>query len=250
MFLIYFLVFIIGLIIGSFLNLCIYRIPRNQSIIFPSSHCPKCNNAIKKYDLIPLFSYIFLKGKCRNCSEKISIKYPFVELMTGIFFLMVFLNFNLSIEFFKSSVLLSILIVVTYIDLEYSIIPGKLMIFALICGIIFNIVGNKFNNYLLNYVYGFLVGGGTILLIVLLTGGMGGGDIQLMSVIGLFLGFKYTLVTLMLSFILGAIAGITLIILKKKSRKDYMPFGPWISIAAFISLFWGQNIINWYISLL
>ena len=243
------LIFILGLLIGSFLNVCIYRLPKGQSIAFPPSHCTGCSNRIKPYDLIPVISYIILKGKCRHCNTSISIKYPLVEILTGVLFLFSFLKFGYSIEFIKSIVLLSVLVAVTFIDFEYSIIQVEFMIFASLTGIVLNIIGYEFNIHLLNYLYGFLVGGGVILAIVLLTNGMGGGDIQLMTVIGLFLGFKLTLLTLMLSFVIGAFAGVTLIVLKKKSRKDFIPFGPWISIAAFVSLFFGDSILRWYFSL-
>jgi len=235
--------------IGSFLNVCIYRIPINLSISFPPSHCPYCSKSIKPYDLLPLVSYLLLKGKCRFCGGKISVKYPLIELLTGVLFILVYYKFGFTLNALKFALLFSILIVVTFIDFEYSIIPGKLMIFTGVSGIILNIIGYKFNAGLLNYLYGFLAGGGVIMAIVLLTGGMGGGDIQLMAVIGLYIGFKYTILQLFLSFIIGSIAGITLIMLKKKTRKDYIPFGPWISVAALVTIFYGDPILNWYFSL-
>lgn len=243
-------ILILGLLIGSFLNVCIYRIPRNKSIIFPPSHCTNCGDKIKPYDLVPLLSYIFLKGKCRSCGEKISIQYPFVELITGLLFVSAFVIFSLNLDFVKYIILISILITVSIIDLEHKIIPGKIMIFGAISGLVLDIVITGFNTTLLTYLYGMLTGGGIILLIVLLTKGMGGGDIQLMAVVGLFVGFKGAVLTLLLSFLLGASAGVILILFKKKSRKDYIPFGPWISIAALITVFFGNYIINWYFSLL
>jgi leader peptidase (prepilin peptidase)/N-methyltransferase len=246
---IYIIVLVLGMVIGSFLNVCIYRIPKGESIAFPPSHCTVCNGRIKTYDLIPVLSYIWLKGRCRSCGERISIKYPLIELLTGILFLVVFIKFNLTVECLKYLIFVSILIVTAFIDLDHSIIPGKLMIFAGISGIIFNIIGYKSNTALLDYLYGFLAGGGVILLIVVLTGGMGGGDIQLMAVAGLFLGLKLTVLTLLFSFITGAIAGVTLMLLKKKSRRDYIPFGPWIALSATASIFIGSDVINWYISL-
>lgn len=244
------IIFIVGLLIGSFLNVCIYRIPKNKSVCFPPSHCPDCSKRIKYYDLIPVISYIILKGRCRFCRENISPRYPLIELFTGLIFTAAFLRWGITIEFIKIVILISVLIIVTFIDFEYCIIPGKLMIFTLISGIILNIIGNKSNANLLCYLYGFLAGGGVLLLIVLLTGGMGGGDVQLMAVIGLFLGLRLIILNLLLSFIIGAAAGITLILLKKKKRRDYIPFGPWISAGTLISVFWGDWIINWYISLL
>lgn len=244
------IIFIFGIFIGSFLNVCIYRIPKGESIAYPPSHCPACSYGIKFYDLIPIFSYLFLRGKCRSCGEKISIRYPLIETLTGIIYVLCYLKFGIGIELLKSVLLSSILIITAFIDLEYNIIPLKLMIFGAISGIILNIIGYEFNGYLLDYLYGFLLGGGVIAAIVILTKGMGGGDIQLMALIGMYLGFRYTVLTLILSFIIGACAGIILIVLKKKSRRDYIPFGPWISTAALLSLLWGEYIIRWYISLL
>lgn len=243
-------IFLLGLLIGSFLNVCIYRIPRGESIVFPPSHCTSCDHKLGPLDLVPVFSYIFLKGRCRYCHEKISLRYPVIEMLNAVMYLLCFLKFGLTFEFVKFAVLLSVLIVISLIDFDHSIIPGYIIIFAASAGIILNIIGYKFNAGLLNYLYGALTGGGVILLIVLLTGGMGGGDIQLMAVVGLFLGFKSTVLTLLLSFIIGGIAGVTLILLKKKSRKDYIPFGPWIAAAAFIAVFLGDRIISWYISML
>lgn len=242
-------VLIIGLLVGSFLNVCIYRIPRNKSIVFPPSHCTNCSTRIKPYDLIPVISYIFLKGKCRTCGEKISIKYPIVELITGILFVLTFLKFGLSIDLIKFIILISILIIVSFIDFEYGIIPGKIMIISASFGVILNIISFGLSLSLLTYLYGLLIGGGVIFLIVVFTGGMGGGDIQLMAVIGLFLGFAQTILTLLLSFIIGAAVGIILILLKKKSRKDSIPFGPWISLAAILSIFLGETLIGWYLAL-
>lgn len=243
-------IFLFGLLIGSFLNVCIYRIPRGESIAFPPSHCTSCDHKLSPFDLVPVFSYIFLKGKCRYCGQKISARYPVVELLNAAAYLLCFLKFGLSVDFVKFALFLSVLIVVSNIDFDHSIIPLNVIIFASIAGIILNIIGYKFNAGLLDFLYGVLIGGGVILLIVVITGGMGGGDIQLMAVAGLFLGFKSTIITLLLSFIIGGAAGALLILLKKKTRKDYIPFGPWISAAAAIAVFLGNSIVNWYISLL
>ncbi|MDI6618167.1 MAG: prepilin peptidase [Clostridiales bacterium] len=250
MLLLYVFVFLFGLITGSFLNVCIYRIPMNESLIFPPSHCMRCGGKIAWYDLFPVVSFIILNGRCRKCGGKIPLQYPLVEFASGVVFLICFLKFGFSVIFIKSIFLLSVLIIVSFIDFEYSVIPGKLIIFLGIVGIILDILGYKSNTSLLNFLYGFILGGGLIFLIVLITGAMGGGDVQLMAAIGIYLGLRLTLLTLLLSFVTGAAAGIVLIILKKKTRRDYIPFGPWISIAAFISVFLGEGMVNWYLSLL
>lgn len=241
--------FIIGLFIGSFFNVCIYRIPRGESIAFPPSHCPSCGLRIKPYDLVPVISYVFLRGRCRSCGERISLEYPAVEMLTGLIYMLLYLKYGFNIDLLKYMVLFSLLIIVSIIDLKHSIIPFKLMIAGYLAGIIFAAIGYILNGDILTYIFGFLIGGGVILIIVLISGGMGGGDIQLMSVIGLFLGFKLSILSLLLSFIIGACAGLTLILLKKKNYRDYIPFGPWLSLAACISIFIGDMLISWYISL-
>src|SRR6056297_1519304 len=133
----YLIIFSIGLVIGSFLNVVIYRLPKNNSIVFPSSHCPECNTQLNYYDLIPVFSYIFLKGKCRYCGEKISLQYPIVELLTGLLFLLDFLNYGLTSEFIIFILLMSSLIIVSFIDLKYQIIPNEITFSFIPLGLIF-----------------------------------------------------------------------------------------------------------------
>lgn len=246
MFILYLLIFLFGTIIGSFLNVVIYRLPRNESIVYPSSHCTKCKNELKPYDLVPIFSYIILKGRCRYCGNKISVKYPLVEIIAGLMYLVLFIYFGFSIEFLLYSFLLSLLIVISFIDIEHKIIPNKIILTGLIVGAIFRVL--MFNYGVWDYVIGFVLGGGVLLLISLLSGGgMGGGDIKLMAMIGLFIGWKLTLLTLFIAALLGAVGGIILIALKIKTRKDYIPFGPYISVACIISILYGYDLLNLYI---
>lgn len=231
------LIFIVllGIIIGSFLNVCIYRIPLEQSLSFPPSHCTSCGSRIKPYDLIPVLSYIFLKGKCRNCSEKISLRYPSIELITGILFGAIYIEYGLSLLLVKYVVLICFLIVIGMIDFDTTDVYFKTTISGIIVGLGFLIYGCFLILNVITYIYGGLLGGGVIAIIILLTHGMGWGDAEICLLVGLFLGFKLTLLMLFLSFVIGGVTGIILILLKKKSRKDYIPFGPFIAVAAIIT---------------
>ncbi len=240
---------ILSLLLGSFLNVCIYRIPRGESISYPPSHCPNCDARLRPRDLIPVLSYLFCKGKCRYCGEPISPQYPFVEILNAVIYYLLYLKFGLSILFFKYAILSSLLIVISFIDYKYKIIPDRLIVFGLIIGTIslplYNFIPNVINGTI-----GLLVGGGLFLLIAIASNGaMGGGDIKLMGVLGLCLGWKCVLLVSLLSFIIGAIISILLMILKIKKRKDYIPFGPFISIAAMLTMLYSTEIINLYIKL-
>lgn len=239
------LILILGLAIGSFLNVCIYRIPIEKSIAFPPSHCPKCEHKLSLIDLIPVLGYLINGGKCRYCKEKISLQYPIVELITAVVFLFLFGRFGISIYFLKYAVLTSLLIVVTFIDLKTQEIPDGLIIFGLIAGLLFNLYDIKAN--MIQGVLGFMLGGGAFLIIAIATSGaMGGGDIKLMAVLGLFFGWRLIILISLLSFVLGAIISLILIAAKIKGRKDYIPFGPFIAAAALVAIFYGQQILQLY----
>lgn len=240
------IIFIYGLLIGSFLNVCIYRIPRRESISYPPSHCTNCSNKIKPYDLIPVISYIFLRGKCRYCKEKISIIYPIIELTNAVLYLALYYKYGISAEFIKFAILISLMIVIGMIDLKTTDVYFSVTVTGIIIAASF-MAYYFFNDVnILTYIYGALLGGGVISFIILIAGGMGWGDAEICLVCGLFLGFKLTLLTLMLSFLIGSIVGIVLILTKKKSRKDYIAFGPYIALASIISVLYGSGIINWY----
>ncbi|OPJ56333.1 prepilin peptidase [Alkalithermobacter paradoxus] len=243
-----YLVFIFGSLIGSFLNVCIYRIPKGESIAYPPSSCTDCNNKLKLLDLIPIVSYILLKGRCRYCKSKISIKYPLIEFMNGIIYLMLFIRFGLSILTIKYFIISSILVVVTFIDYKYQIIPDGLIIFGLISIFIMHILDN-FHIGFINSILGMLIGGGSFLTIALITkGAMGGGDVKLMALLGFALGPWNILLNIFLSFIIGAIICLILLVFGIKTRKDYIAFGPFIAIACFITICYGNEIISWYIN--
>lgn len=246
------LVFIYGLIIGSFLNVCIYRIPREESIIFPFSHCPKCNTNLKFHDLVPVFSFIVYKGRCRYCGEKISPQYPIIEILTATIYILLFYKYGLSLEFLFYLIIFSFLIIITVIDLKYMIIPDVLI--ALILG---TTIAYKIISYLLygnpveflNSILGLISSSLLFIIIILISkGGMGGGDVTLIGSLGFILGFKNIVLTIFLSFILGGIISTCLLITKIKGRKDPIPFGPFIIIGFTITIFWGEPLITWYLS--
>jgi len=247
------LIFILGLIAGSFNNVCIYRIPRDESIIYPASHCPKCRTTILPKDNIPLLSYILLKGRCRNCKSKISIQYPVVEFLTGSIYLIIYLIYGLSIQSLIYIILLPALIIIAFIDLNEQIVPDVISLPGIVIGFIISF----FVPYILfiNSALGIVVGGGIILVIGLAGSvifkkeAMGGGDVKLAAMIGAFLGWRYIIISLFFGFFLGALAGIFLILSKIKSKEDTVPFGPFIVLGSIISLLWGEKIITWYLGI-
>jgi len=245
------LIFSLGLIVGSFSNVCIYRIPRNESVIYPASHCPKCRTKIKPVDNIPLLSYILLKGRCRNCGSKISIQYPVVEFLTGLIYLIIYLIYGLSIQSLVYIILSSALIIIAFIDLQEQMIPDIISLPGIVVGLILSFIVPYIS--FINSALGALVGGGIILIIawvgsiIFKKEAMGGGDVKLAAMIGAFLGWRYTIISLFLGFFLGALTGIVLIITKIKKREDAIPFGPFIVLGSIITLLWGEKILLWYL---
>lgn len=245
------MVIITGLCIGSFLNVCIYRIPRDESIIFSSSHCTNCNYKLQVIDLIPVLSYIFLKGRCRKCNEKISMEYPAVEILNGALYLIIYLRYGFSIYTIKYFLLCSLLIVIASIDLKTHYVYRNTILFGL-----FSVVIIYIADYFLlaNLPWSELIGGAIATLIigtiVFLTGGMGEGDIEISLIIGLFLGYKKSILSIFIAFILGGIVATMLLFLRSKGRKSEIAFGPYLAMAAIISILFGNEIINWYLGIL
>lgn len=245
----YFGFFLLGLIIGSFLNVCIYRIPRHKSIAYPSSFCPNCLKPIKPYDNIPVLSYIILKGRCRKCSTKISWRYPLVELLTGILFLLLFIKFGLGVHLLKYLIFVSLLIIATFTDFSHRIIPNVISLPGIIIGLLLNMPDIK------NAFFGALIG--ALILWIFRQAGiiikkqemMGWGDIKLAGMIGAFLGLGQGLLALFLGVVSGVVIWTILIILKVKNRKEYIPFGAFLALGSIITIFFGTEIINWYLNL-
>ncbi|MEY7999863.1 A24 family peptidase [Clostridium sp. Mt-5] len=242
------IIFIFGAVIGSFLNVCIYRIPRGESTAYPPSHCTNCGNKIKWYDLIPIISYFVLKGKCRYCGEKISIRYPLIEFITALLYLMLYIKIGIGIDFIKYITFMSILIVVGMIDFDTTDVYFKTTAAGVVFALIFMAVYWNMGFEIRNFIFGGILSGIFFTIIIFITkGGMGWGDMEICVFCGLFLGFKLTLVMMFLSFVLGAAVGMILILSGKKSRKDYIPFGPFISLASIITVFLGGTILNLYL---
>ena len=248
------IVFIFGAVIGSFLNVCIYRMPRSKSIVTPGSFCPNCEKPIKFYDNVPIISYIILGGKCRHCGAKISLRYPFVELLTAAIFLMIYRRWGLSYELFIQMFFVSLLIAVTFIDYDFQIIPDILSIGGLIAGIAISFIRPNFR--FLDALYGVLLGGGVLFVIAygyqLITKreGMGGGDIKLLAMIGAFTGLKGVLFSLIGGSLIGTIVGIPLMLIKKENTKYAIPFGPFLSLSALIFLFFGERIVYKFLNVI
>lgn len=235
MVLINFLIFILGASLGSFVNLFIYRREKNLDFIVKDSFCENCNIKIKKTDLIPVFSFIILGGRCRNCNKKIRISLFIFELISGIIFLISFNKFNLSINFLILSLELLILLGISYLDFTTGYIYTFDVIILFVLEFIYKIVNN------LNLIEAFLAAGAigiVIFIIIFITHGMGIGDLQLFFVAGFIGGIENTFLIFTLSFVIAAIVSIFLILLKKKSRKDYIAFGPYIAMALTIIILW------------
>ncbi len=248
------LICLYGLLIGSFLNVCIYRIPREESIVLPSSHCPSCGISLKWYDLIPVFSFIVQGGKCRYCEEKISLQYPIIELLNATIYFIIYSQFGFSLEFFFYAIIFSILIIITIIDLQSMFIPDILVIKILSITTIFKVASYLLYSKspeLLNSIGGLILSSLLFIIIIVTSkGGMGGGDVTLIGSLGFILGIKEIFLTIFLSFILGAIISVLLLVMKIKGRRDPIPFGPFIILGFFITVFWGEDLIWWYFNML
>jgi leader peptidase (prepilin peptidase)/N-methyltransferase len=266
---------VFGLIVGSFLNVCIVRLPRDRSIVSPPSHCPRCRASIKFYDNIPVISFLLLRGKCRNCGLPISWRYPLVELMNGLFYLWIVHAFGINGEAFLLMLLCSSLIVITFIDFDHQIIPDVITLPGMLVGLtlapfVMYALGEPLPFHLnsliphagpyltgfLNSLIGLLLGGGPLFAIGWLweklrhVEAMGGGDVKLMGMVGSFLGWKGALLTIMLGALVGSIVGLLLILLKRQSMQKVIPFGPFLALGAVATAFYGSDILSWYLGLI
>lgn len=243
------LFFIYGLIFGSFFNVVGLRVPKNESIVNPPSHCTICDRRLTFKDLVPVFSFVFLKGKCRRCGTKINWIYPAMEFTTAVLFAFAYWKIGFSHELIVAILFISMLIIITVSDFAYMLIPDKVLLFfgALL------IIARAFSplHPWWDSIIGAVGGFGLLLLIGILSkGGMGGGDIKLFAVIGLVLGIIPTLLTLFLAAFIGAIVGVVHLRRSKLGRKTPVPFGPSIALAAIIVYFYGTQMLDWYTNLL
>lgn len=240
--------FLLGTVIGSFLNVCIYRLPRKESIVFPPSHCPHCGKRLTPLDLAPVISFLLLRGRCRYCQSAISPRYPLVETLTGVAFAFAYFYFGFNFLLLKYLVLICFLIVISLIDLECYLIPDVLLAGMLIAGIPVNILARDIT--FLSIALGMLAPAAVLAIVALASrGGMGGGDIKLTGALGMFLGWPGNAVALFLGCVLAGVAGLVLVLTRIKKRKDVIPFGPFLAGGAVVNIFWGELLLNWYLSL-
>lgn len=256
----YGIVFIFGLIIGSFVNVIIFRIPQGKSIVSPSSACVNCGSKLTPLDLVPILSYVLLRGKCRHCGIRISPRYPLVELITAAIYVTLLYKYGLSVPFLAFAFLMTILIAIFFIDIDHRIIPNGLVLIAM-AGCLPLFVYNIFrpmpevfgDSKWWTPLAGLLPGSGFLLLVAILGSviyktedAMGMGDVKLMAPIGMFLGWKLCLIALFISVVLGGVISILLMVTGMKKRKDTVAFGPFIVIGAFTSILWGWDLLSWY----
>ncbi len=239
----------IGLCIGSFANVCIYRMPLKESLVFPGSHCPSCNSAIKIYDNIPVLGYLLLQGKCRNCKTRISARYPLVEALTAALMTGVFLKFGFTWECLAYLIVTPALVIITAIDLEHQIIPDALTL----PGIVLGLAAGSYIMGPINSIIGFLVGGGLFYGIAVASPfifgkeGMGGGDIKYIAGVGALLGWKSVLLVIFVGSFLGAVVGLVQKLFMGKGSQ--IPFGPYLAAATYIVIMAGDELIRLYIQL-
>ncbi len=256
------LVFAFGACVGSFLNVCVYRMPRELSLVRPPSHCPSCKHPIRWRDNIPILGWILLGGRCRDCRERISPRYMLVEALTGGLFLAAWLRdpgWGVMVDW----ILIAGLITATFIDFEFYIIPNEITYGGVVAGAVLSaIFPGRFHGAetwlggLLQALLGIIVGGGILMLVawagekVFRKEAMGMGDVKLMGMVGAFLGWRSILFTLLIASLVGSIVGISLMMLERKGKSDPIPFGPYLALGALVWIFWGPTIVEWYLGLL
>jgi leader peptidase (prepilin peptidase)/N-methyltransferase len=243
-----------GLALGSFMNVCIYRIPLKKSIVSPPSSCPNCGERIRFYDNIPLISYLLLLGKCRHCSNPLAWHYPLVEALTGLLSVALFIRYGLSYQYFLFLLFTSALVTISFIDLHHKIIPDVLSLSGIVVGLAVSFMPGTIS--WLDSLIGIIAGGGSLFLVAFvyerITGreGMGGGDIKLLAMIGAWLGWRQLYLIVLISSLVGAIVGIAFLLMAGKGFRVRIPFGPFLSLGAIACLFFGPELMNWYSQLL
>ncbi len=246
-------VFLFGAAIGSFLNVCIYRIPLEQSVVSPRSRCMSCGAEVRWYDNIPILSWFLLRGRCRSCGVSFSIRYPMIELLCACLTLLLFLRFGISVPFFVYFVLVASLIVITFIDFDHQIIPDEISLPGIGIGFIASFFMPEPD--WISSGLGILAGWGGLAIIfysyLWLTGreGMGGGDAKLLAMLGAFLGLKAVPFIIFVSSLVGTVAGVTIMLLQRKGRHLAIPFGPYLAFGAVLYIFYGSWLIDWYLRL-
>lgn len=238
---------VFGLLVGSFLNVVIARVPEGRSVWAPRSACPRCGALIGWYDNIPLISFLVLRGRCRGCRTPIPWRYPVVEAATGGAFALSYVLFGPTLDFLVAAILLGALVAITAIDLRHQIIPDVITLPGIVVGFLASLAGTRVG--WLDSLIGIAVGGGIFLVIILVSGGgMGGGDMKLGAMLGAFLGWKLGLLALLLGVLSGGLVAVALLLAGRKGRKEAIPFGPYLALGGALSLLWGDPILAWYLS--
>ncbi len=249
----YIFAFLLGAVVGSFLNVCICRLPEEKSVVTPPSACPRCGSGIRWYDNIPIVSFLLLRARCRTCGEPISWRYPLVEALNGTLTLLLFIKYGPTLPFLAMFVFCSSLVVITFIDLDHQIIPDCISLPGIVVGFLFAL-GLPWGGWF-NSLTGILLGGGSLLLVATgyekITGkeGMGGGDIKLLAMMGAFLGWRSVPFIIFAASLVGSVIGISAMVIKKSDGKLAIPFGPFLAFGAMLYIFCGRQLITWYFSL-
>jgi prepilin signal peptidase PulO-like enzyme (type II secretory pathway) len=247
---------ILGLVVGSFLNVCIDRLPQNKSIAYPPSHCEACQHKLAVKDLIPVFSYLRLRGRCRYCQASIPRKLMWVELATAVIFALLYWHYGLSAELGVMAFYACLFIIIFVIDLEHSLILNKVVYPGMVAALLLALypwpwfsesIGMRVAYAALGGAAGFAI---FLLIAIVSRGGMGWGDVKLAALIGLATGFPLVFVAIIMAAILGGIVAVALLVTKKRNRREMIPFGPFLALAAMVTLLWGSNILNWYLGLM
>jgi leader peptidase (prepilin peptidase)/N-methyltransferase len=246
----------LGAATGSFLNVAIYRMPRGESVVAPRSHCTTCERIIPWYDNLPVLSWLLLRGRCRGCGQPFSARYPIVEALTALILLGLSLQFGWGLGLAFAFYFACSLLVVTYIDLDHQIIPDRITLPGIAIGLLLALIAPAEVRWhsVQSWAIGTLVGGGILWVVAwvyaLATGreGMGGGDVKLLAMIGAFLGWQGVLLSLLLASFIGSIIGVVWMMARGADTKLAIPFGPFLSLGALVTLFWGDDIIRWYLS--
>jgi len=245
------LAFILGAVVGSFLNVCIVRLPRDESIVAPRSHCRSCGALVRAIDNIPLLSFLLLRGRCRKCGVAISWRYPLVELCTALLFVLLAWRLPLGPLLFSQALFASALVAITFIDIEHQIIPDRISLPGVVVGLLIAAAG--FGPPFWDSLVGALLGGGLLYAVAFgyqaMTGteGMGGGDIKLLAMIGAFLGWKAVLITILLGSFSGSIVGTVLIVMQRQDSRVPIAFGPFLAGGALFAMLFGNDFVDWYL---
>jgi leader peptidase (prepilin peptidase) / N-methyltransferase len=243
----------LGLIIGSFANVVIYRLPRQESLVWPGSHCPHCQAPIRWYDNIPLLSFLLLRGRCRRCAKPISWRYPLVEALTGALFVHSVETFGISLRAAESVVLGALLLIVFFIDLDHYIIPNRITYPGIVIGLAFTAALAGWRAAAIAAATAAALGGLFILINVISASvlgeeGMGMGDAKLAAMIGAFLGWPIGAVAILLGVFVGGAIGIGLLALRLRGRREQIPFGPALAVGAIGAMWWGPSLLHWYVN--